>query len=342
MKIITVGPSYKNYKSASYQYEFMKSLKENSINYYHYAEDKELTLETLCKKANFIPEIIFYNHGWFSDDPNIKKIKYSNVKSRSSNKKIKHVLFLNKEYSRLEEKLKEIKRYKFDLIFTHLHNFDLLNKTSTKFSFLPLACSYKNISIHRKKHLKDRKYDLFFSGILQNWNFKNFQSDFRKKIQFELFYCIFDFPLFKKFKYKNLNIYWKPFYKNRIKNFLSDLIHSTRLSKHDYFNTLADSKCVLHTASPKGIISTRVFEALGSGAIGLFSQSSNADFIFKKNIDYLEFNSIQDFINKIYFVKKSKRNSKFQKIADSGRKDVEQKHTWENRVSIFKKQVEIL
>ena len=114
-----------------------------------------MTLETLCKKANFIPEIIFYNHGWFSDDPNIKKIKYSNVKSRSSNKKIKHVLFLNKEYSRLEEKLKEIKRYKFDLIFTHLHNFDLFDKTSIKSSFLPLACSYKNISIHRKKNLKE-------------------------------------------------------------------------------------------------------------------------------------------------------------------------------------------
>ena len=31
MKIITVGPSYKNYKSASYQYEFMN---EASINYY--------------------------------------------------------------------------------------------------------------------------------------------------------------------------------------------------------------------------------------------------------------------------------------------------------------------
>jgi len=46
--------------------------------------------------------------------------------------------------------------------------------------------------------------------------------------------------------------------------------------------------------------------------------------------------------NKIYFVKKSKKNSKFQKIADSGRKNVEQQHTWKNRVSIFKKQVEIL
>ena len=76
MKIITVGPCYKNYKSASYQYEFMNALKDISIKYYHYSDNKELTLETLCKKANFTPEIIFYNHGWLSDDPNLKKIQY--------------------------------------------------------------------------------------------------------------------------------------------------------------------------------------------------------------------------------------------------------------------------
>ena len=176
MKIITVGPSYKNYKSASYQYEFMDALKDISTNYYHYSDNKELTLEALCKKANFIPEIIFYNHGWFSDDPNLKKIKYLNIKNHFFNKKIKQILFLNKEYSRLEEKLKEIKRYKFDLIFTHLHNFDIYEDTSVKSLFLPLACSNKNISDHRKKHLKYRKYDLFFSGILQNWNLKTYNQ----------------------------------------------------------------------------------------------------------------------------------------------------------------------
>ena len=157
-----------------------------------------------------------------------------------------------------------------------------------------------------------------------------------------MFYCIFDFPLIKKYKYKNLKIYWKPFYKNRIKNYLSNLFHGKRLSQRDYFNILSESKCVLHTASPLGIISTRVFEALGSGAIGIFSQSSNADHIFKENTHYLSFNSINDFINKVYAVKQCKEDSKFQKIADSGRKYVEDNHTWRNRVAIFKKQVEIL
>ncbi|MDC3119128.1 glycosyltransferase, partial [Prochlorococcus sp. AH-716-K03] len=322
--------------------DFMNALKDISLNYYHYSNNEELTIKALCKKANFVPELIFYNHGWFLDNPKLKEIRYSNIKNHFSNKKIKHILFLNKEYSRIDEKLKEIKRYKFDLIFTHLHNFNLFNDASIPVVFLPLACSYKNMSNLRKKNLNDRKYDLFFSGILQNWTFKNLQSDLRKKIQLELFYCLFDFPLLKKLKYKNLNIYWKPFYKNRIKNFLSDLLHGKRLCQNDYYDTLANSKCVLHTESPIGIISTRLFEALGSGAIGLFSISSNAHIIFRENIHYLHFNSIQEFINMVYIVKESKRDSKFQKIADSGRKFVEQKHTWKNRVAIFKKQVEIL
>lgn len=208
--------------------------------------------------------------------------------------------------------------------------------------FLPFACSYESISKERRRKLQDRKYDLFFSGILQNWTFRELQNDLRKQIQFELFYCVFDFPLFKKLKYKELNIYWKPFYKNRIKNYLSNIIHGKRLSQKDYFNTLANSKCVLHTVSPIGIISNRIFEALGSGSIGLFSNSSNADIIFKDNTDYISFHSIQDLVNKVYQIKHSKNKSKFQIIADFGRMNIEKNHTWKNRIRFFKKQVEKL
>ena len=124
MNIIVVGPNYKNYKTASYQNEFMNALKDMSQNYFHYSNPKEIEINDLFKLAKFIPDIIFYNHGWLLDDPSLREIRYSKIKNSYLNKKIKHILFLNKEYSRLNEKLKEIKRYKFDLIFTHLHNFD--------------------------------------------------------------------------------------------------------------------------------------------------------------------------------------------------------------------------
>ncbi len=342
MKIIIVGPNFKNYKSSSYQYEFIKALKEISSKYFHYSNNKEISIKELCKKAKFIPNLIFYNHGWLLDNPNINEITYTNIKNHFSDERIKHVLFLNKEYARLDNKLSEIMRYKFDLVFTHLHDFDLWNKKNISSIFLPLACSHRNVSKYRKRKLKYRKYDLFFSGILQNWNFRKSQPDLRKKIQIELFYCLFDFPILKKYKYRDLNIYWKPFYKSRIKNFLSNLLHNKRLSQKEYFNTLSNSKCVLHTSSPLGIISTRIFEALGSGAIGLFSKNSNADIIFQENIDYLSFDSIEDLINKVYLIKGTINHSKFQTIADSGREHVELRHTWRNRAATFKKSVKKL
>ena len=107
------------------------------------------------------------------------------------------------------------------------------------------------------------------------------------------------------------------------------------MNQKEYFNNLSDSKSVLHTSSPMGIISTRVFESLGSGAVGLFSVDSNADFIFKNGIHYVSFSGIKDLIHNIYLIKKIKVNSKFQIIANTGRKFVENNHTWKNRVAFF-------
>lgn len=339
MNILVFGPDYSSYNAASYQYEFMNTLKEEANNYYHYSGAKEIDLSLILKKLKFYPDFIFYNHGWLLDNPNINRITHSIIKNKSFAKDIKHIIFLNKEYTRLPEKLAEIKSFKFDKVFTHLHYFKSLNSSSVESKFLPLACSFRNISKFNNRKLANRKYDLFFSGILQNWNFKDLQSDLRKQIQSELFYCIFDFPLIKKIQYRDLIIYWKPFYKNRIKNILSNFFHGKRLSQKDYFEKLANSKCVLHTSSPMGIISTRVFEALGSGSIGLFSSDSEANFIFKEKFHFLSFDSIKELVDTVYSVKYSPKENFFQNISDAARKLVESEHTWKNRVSDFKEEI---
>ena len=181
-----------------------KKKEEEEVYGLHYNDHEE----ELYKKAKFVPDVIFYNHGWLQDNPSVEKINYGKIEKKLNNKKVKHVIFLNKEYTRLVEKLNEIKRNNFDLIFTHLHYFEELNNTSIRSRFLPLACSYENISNMRYRKLEERKYDLFFSGILQNWNFKHMQNDLRKKIQSEFFNCIYDFPIMKKFKYRNIKIFW--------------------------------------------------------------------------------------------------------------------------------------
>ena len=72
------------------------------------------------------------------------------------------------------------------MIFTHFHEFESFNNSYISPVFLPFAYNHKEMSNDRKKHLKDRKYDLYFSGILQNWNHKNLQSDLQSNYNFKL------------------------------------------------------------------------------------------------------------------------------------------------------------
>ncbi len=335
MNVIVLGPSYKNYQSASYQYSFEKELKLISNKFFHYSKGGDSSSKLIEKKSGFIPDVIFYNHGWLSDDPLKESIRYGNIIGTWSNKNLKHVLMLNKEYSRLKEKLKEINNFNFDIIFSHLHSLDNFNNTNKKITFLPLAYSIKDSSEKRFQKLEKRKYDLFFSGILQNWNFMSTQIDLRLRIQKELFYTLFEIPFLKKSKYRHLKIYWKPFYKSSIKNKISNLLHGKRLDQNDYFKKIEESKFVLHTASPMGIISTRVFEALGSGAVGIFSKDSEAGFLFKKNTDFIEFNGIEDLLKQLSKYNGGYKKNELQKIASQGRNNVEENHTWSNRAKFF-------
>ena len=205
--------------------------------------------------------------------------------------------------------------------------------------FLPLAFKKKDFQKKKLKDIKDRKYDLFFSGILRNWNFPESQSDLRIRIQNELFFNLFDIPIMKKFKYKDLKIFWKPFYKSRIKNKVSKLLHGPRLNEKDYFQKLENSKCVLHTSSPMGIISTRIFEVLSTGALGVFSENSNAKVLFTNKKHYVEFDEIQKFIFLIYQVKDIKNEKHFQEISDKGRKEVHSNHNWGSRIDCFIKKI---
>ena len=103
----------------------------------------------------------------------------------NKNLSIPKIFILNKEYVNLNFKLNFIKENKFDLCITHHHNYKLYSKlTNTKFIFLPFAIN-KDIFLNKKNSSK--KYDLFFSGILQNLNKNADQNDIRVKIMKKLF-----------------------------------------------------------------------------------------------------------------------------------------------------------
>ena len=340
MNIIVLGPSFDNYISASYQRDFFDELKKQSDNYFHYTLNNNIYTNIIEEEAAFVPDYIVYNHGWFNDNPEVDDIKYANIKGKWKNKKLKHVLILNKEYSKLDEKINAIKEFNFDFIFSHLHSVENHIGVRKNLIFLPLAFKKKRFQKKKLKDIKERKYDLFFSGILRNWNFPNSQSDLRRRIQNELFFSLFDIPIIKKFKYRKLKIYWKPFYKSSIKNKISRFLHGARLSDKDYFHKLENSKCVLHTSSPMGIISTRIFETLGAGALGVFSEDSNAKVLFKNKKHYVEFDNVENFISSIYQIKNISNAKYFQSIAHNGYNEAHFKHNWGSRIESFIKEID--
>ena len=335
MNVIVLGPNYDNYISASYQRDFLEELKKQTHNYFHYSVNNEIYTHIIEKKAGFTPDFIIYNHGWFNDDIKAKDLEYANIKGEWKNKNLKHILILNKEYANFDKKKFEINKFGFDFIFSHLHTIQEDLGKGNNLVFFPLALKKKRLKKNLSKDIEYRKYDLFFSGILRNWNFTASQGDLRIRIQNELFFTLFDIPIIKKFKYKGLKIYWKPFYKSKIKNKISQFLHGPRLNDLDYSKKLEDSKCVLHTSSPMGIISTRIFEALGAGALGVFSEDSNAKVIFNNMEHYIEFNDINKFIDTVYKIKDKSNKKYFQKIANNGRNKALLENTWESRIESF-------
>ena len=79
-----------------------------------------LSPEEINKKAGFSPDIVLYNHRWFND------LEYKpltlQISKAMKDSNISHVLLLNKEYARLNEKIQGINEYGFDFVFSHLHD----------------------------------------------------------------------------------------------------------------------------------------------------------------------------------------------------------------------------
>ena len=87
------------------------------------------------------------------------------------------------------------------------------------------------------------------------------------------------------------------------------------------------------------IISTRIFEALGAGALGIFSEDSNANVLFRNKKHYIEFDDVENFIYSIYQIKDIKNELYFQKIARDGKDEAHSKHNWGSRIVCFLKEI---
>lgn len=309
------------YTAASYQQDLIDSLnKKCDLIFWGPGHDKfdiELDLNSIKKKL-FISDndCIIVGHSWLSDIPQKDAWNYDNYYTWINDRLIKSsieycgkinffehkgpkLFLLNKEYVSLEEKLNFAKRHNFDYVLTSNLNFkDYIKKTNLKFIFFPYAISKDFIL---KKDLK-KKHDLFFSGLIQNQHYYNFNKikSQRVLVQNELFHNLFGIPILRKSS--KFKIFWNTYTGLKSRDIILKILRKyKRLTRSEYIEKINESKVVLNTLSPDNLIGPRFFETMASKAICLCEESDLINNIFMPMEHYVPFRSTDEILEKLHF-----------------------------------------
>lgn len=293
------------YSSSDYQVDFIKNLKK-FFNLYEFGPGYLNFNKQLCYSAieDFFKvrfDILFLGHSVLSDSEKFHFNEYSNVIKTKPN--IPVVMFLNKEYANLKEKLKFIKEEKINLVFSHHHLSLKLNEIyKNRFRFIPFATT-----LSKEKIDNEKKYDLNFIGIIKNLNHKH--TNTRELIRNKIFYNLFNLNLFKKRFYRDKKILWISHPRNKIESLLLKFTNYKRLSKIQYLNIISQSRLTLNTPSPYNIIGPRYFDALALGSPVICPNHNFYKFYFQRD-DLIVFKSIGEFEEKFKFYSENQNHLK--------------------------------
>ena len=333
MRILYLSRNLANYKAANYQKEFLSALSKSTSlfaygpGYSYFDENKKL--DNIIKLYGPFT-VIFIGHSWLEDGNKSEIDPWP--QSGLSKTSLKKFLFLNKEYTNLKEKLRWIKNNNINCVFSHYKKCQMWqNKTKTRFRYLPFA--YDDKIFHY--NLGKRKYDLAFSGILQNSN-KKIQSDIRARILNRLYFTIFDIPLFKKKKYKHLSIFWNSVPTTLWGRILSKIFKTyIFLDIKKYAQLQRNSKVYLNCKSPMNLISPRYFENIASGCQIITERNNELKNILPK-YSYIEFSNDLSNFDQVLNSSLIKFNSS-KKTFKKNALIVKKEHTWKVRVNIVLK-----
>ncbi len=329
MRILYLSKNIENYKAANYQKEFYDALSKSTSlfvygpGYSYFDENKKL--DNIIKLYGPF-SIIFVGHLWLNDGKNKEVDPWP--ESGLSKINLKKFIFLNKEYANLDKKLIWIKKNKFSCVFSHHQNCKKWeSRAKTRFKFLPFAYNKNYFFFSDKK----RRYDLAFSGVLQNSRKGKVQSDIREKILNRLYFTLFQIPLFKRKKYRHLSIFWNSIPNSFIGYILSRIFKTYKfLSIKKYAQIQRDTKLYINSKSPMNLISPRYFENIASGCYILTEKNNYLSKLLPK-ISYNEFaNDLSNFDQVL-----NETLMEFNKSKNNRRKNsnlIKKKHNWNIRV----------
>tara|TARA_B100000029_G_C17573486_1_gene957435 strand:- start:618 stop:1727 length:1110 start_codon:yes stop_codon:yes gene_type:complete len=365
MKILYLTPNFSNYKASLYQFNTYKYLGKYcqlilwGPGFQNF--DQNLNLSDVVAKFNLSKnDVICLGHAWLSDLPlnNSSKNQYSgyswiNTNGSKLNLNIleycrkynfsefdgKKIIILNKEYISLEEKLKFIKENKFDLALCLNPNFKLYEeKTGVIFKFWPNAVDH--LKFNKQNNYK---YDLCFSGLIQNYNIDSSSKDsnqLRFEIFNEIFFQAFGLKILKKPKYAKYKIFWNSFSGRKYFDLILKIKKQYKYLAYDnYLELLSSSRSTLNTLGPSGLIGPRYFECMLSKSICFAEESVLYKKIFKEDENIVYFKKdLSDFKEKLNFV--TSDSSLIKKIKNNAYDFVINQHTYDKRAQDLVKWVE--
>jgi|TARA_Y100000389_G_C17449034_1_gene513474 hypothetical protein len=356
MKLLYLSPNFLNYTASLYQ-----------LNTYKYLDkycqlilwgpgfkdfDQKLSLSDVVSKFKLSKnDAICVGHGWLSDLPlnqnnNNQYSGYSWIKKNGIKLNFnilefckeydfnefngKKIAILNKEYVSLDKKLEFIKKNNFNLVLCLNPNYKKYeNKIGIEFKFWPNAVDH---ILFNKKN--DYKYDLCFSGLIQNYNLENNSKNINKmrlSILKKIFLQFGGIKILKKSNFKNYKIFWNSFSGRRYFDLVLKFTRQYRYLNYDqYLQILSNSKSTINTLGPSGLIGPRYFESMLSNSVCFAEESSLYEGIFIENENYVSFkNDLSDFNEKLNFA--TSDSKEINKIKKNAYDLVLDKHTYERR-----------
>jgi len=297
-----------HYKGAMYQRDVMEELsRQADVEFYGPGFedfDSNLDIEKVVTLKGGHFDWLIIGHAWLSDRG--KEDVDPIPDFRLEKAPVPKAVILNKEYVNLKKKLEWIKQKGFDQAFTHHHHYVKYSVyTGVPFEFWPFGFDHRRFgeTANVKKNIH-----FAFSGILQNHNHRNAQSDLRLRIMKRLFISGFDIPLFKRRRYRNYSLFWNPIPRKRMHQRLAVLLGRYRyLPTEKYVEILARSQIILNTLSPAGLVSPRFCESMASRSLVLCEDQKNFSRIFPKDCFVTFKSDLSDFEEKLFFYMDNER-----------------------------------
>jgi len=236
------------------------------------------------------------------------------------------VLFLNKEYKNLKEKLKFINANKIEYVFTVHQDYKKWNKECAHSKFFKIPFAY-NPDVFQD-YGAEKTIDIGFTGNLFN------DSIYRDTPIMGTNYNNIRERMFNKLKEEQFNKYNK---------FLQDGDWNDMPQEKEYGALINSSKIWLCTPSAIDIVGSRFYEILGSNALLFCKNIGNIyEGLFEDTVHYVGFSDdLTDFAEKLHHYLNNEEERK--RITLNGFNHAKNNHTWKHRVdsiySVLKGQI---